>query len=145
VDAFQQFASKERQRRFEVRQGRSDELPVDSATVDLVVSRESLHEWKDIRAGCAETCRVLKPGGFVALEDLNRASPRWKRTLFVLLTGMGTGLEITRTRLRAFQDAFTLKEIEGLLTDSGFVILHRKGGLSWYVVAEKKEGAPRGL
>ena len=105
---------------------------------DLVVSRESLHEWQDAQAGCAEIHRVLKPSGVLALEDLNRAYARWKRTLFVLLTSFGTSLEITRERLRSYETAFTSEEVEELLRRSGFEVTKSKAGLNLFVLAVKQ-------
>jgi SAM-dependent methyltransferase len=115
--------------------------------------RESLHEWQDAQAGFAEIHRVLKnpepacpegsrraegkPGGVLALEDLNRAGPRWKRTLFVLLTSLGTSLEITRERLRAYETAFTLEEIEEMLEHVGFEVIKIEAGLNLFVLAVK--------
>jgi ubiquinone/menaquinone biosynthesis C-methylase UbiE/Co/Zn/Cd efflux system component len=124
--------------RFEARRGRAEQFPVDSDSADLVISRESLHEWEDVPAASAEIYRVLKPGGFLALEDLNRASARWKRTLFVLLTGLGTNFEITRTRLRSYQTAFTMEEAVELLERSGFEILESEADLSLFILAAKK-------
>jgi cation diffusion facilitator family transporter len=146
VETAQQCAARAGLGRFEARQGRAEQLPVNSDIVDLVVSRESLHEWEDAQAGCAEIHRVLrspepaegKPGGVLALEDLNRACARWKRTLFVLLTGLGTDLEITRERLRAYERAFTPEEVEELLEYAGFEIIKSEAGLNLFVLAAKK-------
>jgi cation diffusion facilitator family transporter len=149
VETAQQCATRAGLERFEARRGRAEQLPVNSDIVDLVVSRESLHEWEDAQAGCAEIHRVLrspepaegKPGGVLALEDLNRACARWKRTLFVLLTGLGTDLEITRERLRAYERAFTSEEVEELLEHSGFEIIKSETGLNLFVLAAKKKNS----
>lgn len=142
VETARQCAKRAGLERFEARRGRAEQLPVNSDIVDLVVSRESLHEWEDAQAGCAEMCRVMKCGGYLALEDLNRACPRWKRTLFVLLTGLGTDLEITRERLRAYETAFTPEEVEELLKHSGFEIIKSEAGLNLFVLAAKKKNSP---
>ena len=77
-------------------------------------------------------------GGVLALEDLNGACPRWKRTLFVLLTNVGFSLEIARTRLRSYETAFTLEEIGRVLERSGFEVLQSEAGLNLFVLAMKK-------
>jgi len=149
VETARQCATRAGLEQFEARQGTAEQLPVNSDIVDLVVSRESLHEWEDAQAGCAEIHRVLrspepaegKPGGVLALEDLNRACARWKRTLFVLLTGLGTDLEITRERLRAYEAAFTPEEVEELLEHSGFEIIKSETGLNLFVLAAKRKNS----
>ena len=138
IETAQLYATKAGLERFEARLGRAEELPVDSDLIDLIVSRESLHEWEDIKAGCAEMYRVLKPSGFLALEDLNRACPRWKRTLFVFFTGLGTDPEVTRERLRAYETAFTRQEVEQMLEQSGFEVLDSRSGLNLFILAVKQ-------
>lgn len=76
-------------------------------------------------------------GGYLPLEDLNRACPQWKRSLFALLTSFGTNLEVARGRLRSFEMAFTLEEVEELLKRSGFEIIKGEAGLSLFVLAAK--------
>lgn len=146
VEIAQRYGAKAGLERFEARQGQAEQIPLDSGVVDLVVSRESLHEWQDGQAGCAEIHRVLrspepaegKPGGVLALEDLNGACARWKRTLFVLLTSFGTSLEITRERLRSYETAFTPEEVEELLERVGFEAIKSEVGLSLFVLAVKR-------
>lgn len=138
IETARQCARRAELERFEARQGRAEQLPVDSGVVDLVVSRESLHEWKDAQAGCAEIHRVLKSDGYLALEDLNRACARWKRALFVFLTSFGTDLEITRERLHSYEAAFTLQEVEELLDRSGFEVIKSESGLNLFVLAVKQ-------
>jgi ubiquinone/menaquinone biosynthesis C-methylase UbiE len=138
IETAQLYATKAGLERFEARLGRAEKLPVDSDLIDLIVSRESLHEWEDIKAGCAEMYRVLKPSGFLALEDLNRACPRWKRTLFVFFTGLGTDPEVTRERLRAYETAFTRQEVEQMLEQSGFEVLDSRSGLNLFILAVKQ-------
>jgi ubiquinone/menaquinone biosynthesis C-methylase UbiE len=138
IEVARQRATRAGLEQFEARQGQAEQIPVDSGVADLVVSRESLHAWQDAQAGCTECCRVLKPDGVLALEDLNKACTRWKRTLFVLLTGLGTPLEVTRERLRTYETAFTPEEVAGMLGHSGFEIIRSKAGLSLFVLAVKK-------
>jgi len=38
----------------------AEQIPVESRVADLVVSRASIHEWRDAQAGCAECHRVLR-------------------------------------------------------------------------------------
>lgn len=77
-------------------------------------------------------------GGVLALEDLNRACAPWKRTLFVLLTNVGFSFEIAWERLRAYETAFTLEEVEELLNRSGFEVVKSEPGLNLFVLAGKR-------
>jgi ubiquinone/menaquinone biosynthesis C-methylase UbiE/Co/Zn/Cd efflux system component len=147
VETARQYGARAGLERFEARQGRAEQIPVDSGAVDLVVSQTSLHEWRDAQAGFSEIHRVLqspepaegKPGGVVVLEDLNGACPRWKRTLFVLLTNVGFSREIARVRLRAYETTFTLEEVEGMLERSGFEVIQSEAGLNLFALAVKRE------
>ena len=147
VETARQYGVRAGLERFETRQGWVEQIPVDSGTVDLVVSQTSLHEWRDAQVGFGEIHRVLqspepaegKLGGVVVLEDLNGACSRWKRTLFVLLTNVGFSREIARVRLRAYETAFTLEEVERMLECSGFEVIQSEAGLNLFALAVKKD------
>jgi ubiquinone/menaquinone biosynthesis C-methylase UbiE len=52
------------------RVGDATALPVDDASVDLVVDFHALHHIADWRAAVAEAARVLRPGGQLALTEM---------------------------------------------------------------------------
>ena len=52
------------------RVGDATALPVDDASVDLVVDFHALHHVVDWRAAVAEAARVLRPGGQLALTEM---------------------------------------------------------------------------
>jgi arsenite methyltransferase len=54
----------------EVREGEATELPVDSGSVDVVISNGVLNLVPEKRAAIAEIRRVLKPGGRVQIADI---------------------------------------------------------------------------
>lgn len=58
--------------RYLTRIGQAEDLPLDSACADLVVSQFSFHEWSDPQKGLLEALRVLKAGGSLFLRDFNR-------------------------------------------------------------------------
>ena len=62
----------------ETRLGRAEKIPVDSKTVNLLVSQWSLHDWADPKKGFSEISRVLKPNGVVIISDWDRAYPIWR-------------------------------------------------------------------
>ena len=49
--------------------GAAEDVPVPDGSATVVWSLATVHHWKDVDAGLAETCRVLGPGGrFLAIE-----------------------------------------------------------------------------
>ncbi len=138
VETAQQCAAKAELERFEGRQGQAERVPVDPGVADLVVSRASLHEWEDGQAGCAECYRVLKRGGYLALEDSNRASPRWKQSLFALLITVMSSRKSAREHSRSYETAFTPEEVKELLERVGFEVIKSEGGLNLFVLAVKQ-------
>ncbi|HEX8753127.1 MAG TPA: class I SAM-dependent methyltransferase [Solirubrobacterales bacterium] len=50
-------------------EGSAEDLPFADASFDLVVSSMSFHHWPDQHQGLREVCRVLAPGGLMALAD----------------------------------------------------------------------------
>jgi ubiquinone/menaquinone biosynthesis C-methylase UbiE len=112
---------------FETRLGRAEEIPIESNSVNLVVTQSSFHEWEDQHKGLSEIFRILKPGGNLILKDYNRAwLSGWKRRLL----GVFHHLEMFR---------FTFEEVAGLLREVGFDEIEGKGsGLELSVRALKR-------
>lgn len=59
----------------EVRSGELHELPVEDASVDVVISNGVLNLAHDKRRAFAEIARVLRPGGRLQLADIAARSP----------------------------------------------------------------------
>lgn len=56
-----------RQGQVALRRGSVDELPYRTEIFDKVFAVDNVRDWPDVLAGFREICRVLKPGGLVAI------------------------------------------------------------------------------
>jgi ubiquinone/menaquinone biosynthesis C-methylase UbiE len=69
----------------QTRRGSMTELPFEDASFDAAYATESLEHAVEIGRAVAETCRVVKPGGRIAILDKNAAAwgrletPEWER------------------------------------------------------------------
>ena len=108
--------------------GSSERIPIENNTVDIVVSRFSLTYWKQPRNSFAEIFRVVKPGGKVIIEALNRDFSRWK--LFGIKMHMilnQSGIDIARYHVDAYKTAYSIDSVRKLLTDAGFKVTRVDG------------------
>ena len=76
VDAWEEMVEEARRKhegdaRFVFKQGDASALPVESDSFDVVFSTMSFHHWRDQAAGICEVARVLRPGGFFVLADID--------------------------------------------------------------------------
>lgn len=77
VDISGGMLSQARARGLDVIQGSATELPFKDASFDAVVSFKVLAHVEDIQTALSEVGRVLRPGGFAALEFYNRHALRY--------------------------------------------------------------------
>jgi ubiquinone/menaquinone biosynthesis C-methylase UbiE len=121
---------------FETRLGKAEENPIESNSVNLVVTQSSFHEWEDQRKGLSESFRILKPGGSLILKDYNRSwLSGWRRGLLkFLLTMVG---ESYQDHVEMFK--FTFDQAADLLKEAGFDEVNGKArGLQFFVRAVKR-------
>jgi ubiquinone/menaquinone biosynthesis C-methylase UbiE len=121
---------------FETRLGKAEEIPVESNSVNLVVTQSSFHEWEDPQRGLSEIFRILKPGGSVILKDYNRSwLSGWRRSLLkFLLAIVGESYE---DHVGMFK--FTFDQVADLLKEAGFDEINGKArGLQFFVQAVKR-------
>ena len=127
---------------FEPIVGVSENIPLKNSTVDVIASRFSLPYWIQPNKSFEEMMRVLKPGGKVVLEELNRDFPTWK--LFCIKIHMlfnRAGRDVTKYHTDAYKLAHTLDQVEQFFIDAGFIISEKKGKKNewkFIIVADKK-------
>jgi ubiquinone/menaquinone biosynthesis C-methylase UbiE len=105
---------------------------IEDASVDLVISRDSLHHWDDPAAAFASMLRVLKPKGRAYLADERRdlSLSAWAFVYAFGLATMGGMSKYWRTSIRS---AYTPSELRAMLPEAqgrewivegGFVDVH---------------------
>ncbi len=106
------------------------------ASVDLVISRDSLHHWEDPAAAFAAMLRVLKPEGRVYLSDERRdlSLSAWALVYVFGALSMGGMSKYWRSSIRS---AYTPEELRAMLPavpgrgwiiEGGFIDVHVRLG-----------------
>jgi ArsR family transcriptional regulator len=80
----------------EYRLGDLEEVPIRSGTVDLAFLSQALHHAPHPERAVAEAARILKPGGRIAVLDLNRHQFEEAREMYADLWLGFTELELER-------------------------------------------------
>lgn len=123
-------------------QGVSEKIPLKDDCINTIVSRFSLPYWKNPQLSFLEMYRILKPGGRVVVEALNKEFPKWK--LFGIKIGMllnHSGKDVSMYHVDAYKSAYTLEEVRMFFQKSGFTIVEQKGmkkEWKFLIVAEKR-------
>lgn len=90
----------------DITSGQAEKIPVDSGSVDLLLSQFSLHEWEDLDKGFSEIFRVLKPKGTLVIRAWNKSYPTWeflKHNLrHVFQHGWNRAKEARKSRKRSY-------------------------------------------
>ena len=90
------LAKKHGLRNLEYRLGELEDVPIESGTVDLAFFSQALHHARHPERAMAEAWRILKPGGRIAILDLNRHHFEEAREMYADLWLGFTELEIER-------------------------------------------------
>jgi len=122
-------------------QGVSERIPFKDNSVDGITSRFSLPYWPQPEESFREMHRVLKPGGIVVLEELNKAFPHWKLILlgFRMLV-RGAGKNVADYHIQAYPKAHTIEQVRQFFSTNGFSIQETEGTKTewrFIVVAQK--------
>ena len=141
LEMAEKHAFKDDFRKFAVILSMSENIPLKSNSVDIVVSRFSLPYWEQPEASFAEIFRILKPGGRVVLEALNKDFPKWrlfliKLHMFINLAGRG----VIRYHIDAYEIAYTVEQVWRFLTDAKLSIIGKEGNKKdwkFTIIAEK--------
>jgi uncharacterized protein (TIRG00374 family) len=107
--------------------GSSDNIPVADDFADIVVSRFNLTYWEKPRESFEEIDRVLKPGGKVIIEALNKDLSGFK--LFLIKINMFLKLassDVIKYHADAYKTAYRLKDVEGFLKKIGYKITYKE-------------------
>ncbi|MBD2580099.1 class I SAM-dependent methyltransferase [Oscillatoria sp. FACHB-1406] len=119
--------------------GDAKRLPYEDASFDIVLSNSLVHHLPDPLPFFQEIKRVLKPGGAVLLRDLLR--PANVEDIAQIVDSIGDTYNIQQKQL--FRDslhaAFTLEEIEQLLTKAGLddLKIYQSSDRHWSGIRER--------
>jgi ArsR family transcriptional regulator len=96
VEFGSELAKKHSIENLEYRLGELEDVPIESGTVDLAFLSQALHHARHPERAVAEAWRILKPGGRVAILDLNRHHFEEAREMYADLWLGFTELEIEK-------------------------------------------------
>ena len=101
--------------------GEAERLPIDSASVDWLVTTSAFHYVRDPFVARREFRRVLRPGGTLVLTDWSaeflttRLQARWSKATDA-----------------AFQRIYTALELQAILVAGGFDVTVETYKINWY-------------
>jgi ubiquinone/menaquinone biosynthesis C-methylase UbiE len=126
---------------FKTMLGMAEKIPLKSNFADIVVSRFTLTYWEKPEVGFIEIYRVLKPGGKIILEVINRNFPKWKLLMIKVHMFINkAGDEVIRYHSDSYKTAFTYEQVEKFLINANFKITYKEGNKKdwkFIVVGEK--------
>jgi ubiquinone/menaquinone biosynthesis C-methylase UbiE len=126
---------------FQAMLGTSEKIPLQSNFADVVLSRFSLTYWKKPVDSFIEIKRVLKPGGRLVLEALNKDYSKLR--LFITKIHMNfklAGDDLIKYHVDAYKTAYRIQDVERILKKNGFKITFKDSvekDWKFTIVAEK--------
>jgi SAM-dependent methyltransferase len=128
---------------FLVRIGQAERIPLDRETVDVVVSRRTLHHWRSLSSGFREIRRILRPDGLFIASDVNRAYPQWKRKVRYVFLGLLAGRDAARHWPGMRERWLSPDDIQPLLEQEGFRLEFLDAGADFTLVARRQATTKR--
>ena len=122
--------------RVEFRLGDAARIPLDDASVDLVISTLSLHHWGDPVQVMDEIARVLRPNGSYMVFDLRRdvSFPFWLLLWLVSHLVVPAALRRIREPLASRDASYTLEEVTALADASRLSGWRIEEGPFWVIL-----------
>ncbi len=96
-------------------EGSAEKIPLPDASADLVVSHNSVKHWNDRAAGLGEIMRVLRPGGYLWLCEIDRDAGWSDSVRFLKPTGKP--FMVVPFKLFVSGGGLKLKELARLVKD----------------------------
>ncbi len=123
-------------------QAAAEQLPQKDSSVDVAVSRFSLTYWEDPGTVFSEIHRVLKPGGVLIIETLNKRFPAWRQWLVKIHMLLNhASRSVVTYHLDAYEQCYTKSEVITFLCDASLKLVEIQGkdtGWRFVFVAKKK-------
>jgi ubiquinone/menaquinone biosynthesis C-methylase UbiE len=126
---------------FEAKIGKAESIPLDSEKADIVVSRFSLAYWNPPEAGFKEIYRILKSGGIIVLEVLNKDIPKQKLySIKIQMHLKSASNDVIKYHIDAYKTAYSFDEVKGFLLNLNFKVIYSeytKKDWKFIIVAQK--------
>lgn len=108
---------------FSIIRGEAGKIPICDKHIDVIVTRFSIPYWPDPSASIQELFRVLRPGGYIIFNALNKDYSRLRLLLTKLhMTIRGAQGDVIRYHMDAYTMAFTEPKLRTMLSAAGFVV-----------------------
>jgi uncharacterized protein (TIRG00374 family) len=121
--------------------GASDDIPLENNFADIIVSRLNLTYWDKPADSLNEVFRVLKPGGKIIIEAINKDFPKHKLFLIkIRLYLKSAGVDIIRYHMDSYKTAYRFHQIEMLLKKTGYKLTYKDYNKDYwkYIIVGKK-------